>query len=177
MLHSLRRGRGSYLALGLLIGGLAGLLLGILWPQNAALGVATDRYDNFAIATGPLDNEVEAVYFLDFLTGDLKAAVLNINTATFSAFYSYNILNDLGVDPAKNPRYLMVTGMAEIRRAGGSQIRPGASVVYIAELTTGKVAAFGVPWSPELHKRGAPFQGQLIPLDVTRFRSATVRDQ
>ncbi len=153
------------------------MLVGGYWPPNAVHGVATDRYENFAIATGPLDNEVEAVYFLDFLTGDLKAAVLNINTATFTSFYTHNILQDMGVDPAKNPRYLMVTGVADLRRVAGSNVRPGASVVYIAELTTGKIAAYAVPWSPDLHKRGTPFQGQLMPLDVTQFRTTAVRDQ
>ena len=122
-------------------------------------GVATDRYENFAIATGPLDGEVEAVYFLDFLTGDLKAAVLNINNGKFNAFFSYNILQDLGVDAAKNPRYLMVTGVADLRRIGGSNVQPSASVVYVAELTTGRIAAYAVPWNPTLHKQGAAFQG------------------
>jgi hypothetical protein len=177
MFRLLRRRHGPWLAIGLVIGGLAGVLVSGLLPSNSAHGVATDRYENFAIATGPLDNEVEAVYFLDFLTGDLKAAVLNINTGTFTAFYSYNILQDLGIDPAKNPRYLMVTGVADLRRVGGSNVRPGASVVYIAELTTGKIAAYAVPWSPDLHKRGAPFQGALMPLDVTQFRTTAVRDQ
>jgi hypothetical protein len=177
MLHALRHHRGSWLALGLLIGGMAGVLFGGFWPTPALHGVATDRWENFAIATGPLDNEVEAVFFLDSLTGDLKASVLNINNGTFSAFYSYNILRDMGIDPSRNPRYLMVTGVADLRRFAGAQVRPGASVVYIAELTTGKVAAYAVPWAPDQHKRGAAFQGQLIPLDVAQFRSTAVRDQ
>lgn len=177
MLQTLRNRGGSWLAVGLLVGGLGGLLLGVVWPLSEAHGVATDRYENFAIATGPLDNEVEAVYFLDFLTGDLKAAVLSINNGQFTAFYSYNILQDLGVDAAKNPRYLMVTGIADLRRIGGTNVQPGASVIYVAELTTGRIAAYAVPWSPNLHKQGAMFQGQLVLLDVTQFRGAVVRDQ
>lgn len=177
MLRAMQNHRSSWLALGLLLGGAAGALLGGLWPAQAVHGVATDRYENFAIATGPLDNEVEAVFFLDSLTGDLKASVLNINNGTFTAFYQYNILRDFGVEPSKNPRYLMVTGVADLRRFGGAQVRPGACVVYIAELTTGKLAAYGVPWSPDMHKRGAAFQGQLIPLDVAQFRAPVVRDQ
>lgn len=177
MYRLLRRHRGPWLAVGLSVGALAGLLVGGFWPPAAVHGVATDRFENFAIATGPLDNEVEAVYFLDFLTGDLKAAVLNINTAKFTAFFSHNILQDLGIDPAKNPRYLMVTGVADLRRLGGSNVRPGASVVYVAELTTGKIAAYAVPWAPNLHKQGSAFHGQLMPLDVAQFRTTAVRDQ
>jgi len=177
MLQPVRPRGGSWLAVGLALGTLAGLLLGLVWPSPALHGVATDRYENFAIATGPLDGEVEAVYFLDFLTGDLKAAVLNINNGKFTAFFTYNILQDLGVDPAKNPRFLMVTGVADLRRIGGSNVQPSASVVYVAELTTGRVAAYAVPWNPALHKQGAAFQAQLVPLDVTQFRTAVVRDQ
>ena len=56
--------------------------------------------------------ETEAVYFLDFLTGNLSAVVLGRQGNGFTAFYQYNVLNDLGVDPARNPRFMMVTGMA-----------------------------------------------------------------
>lgn len=176
MLHAFKNRGGSWLAVGLLFGGLGGLLFGLLWPANEAHGVATDRYENFAIATGPLDSGVEAVFFLDFLTGDLKAAVLNINNGKFNAFFSYNILQDLGVDPAKNPRYLMVTGVADLRRIGANNVQPSASVVYVAELTTGRIAAYAVPWNAAMHKQGATSQGQLVPLDVAQFRGAVARD-
>lgn len=146
-------------------------------PLPPAHAVATDRYENFAIATGPLDSDVEAVFVLDFLTGDLKAAVLSAQLARFNAFYEKNILEDMGIDPARNPRYLMVTGVANLRRGLGNQARPGMSVVYIAELTSGKIAAYGVPWTPQLHNAGVPFHGTLIPLDITQFRTAVVRDQ
>ena len=58
-----------------------GLVLGLvaeraLAPYAACTPSATDRGETYAIATGPVDNEVEAVYFLDFLTGDLGAVVL-----------------------------------------------------------------------------------------------------
>lgn len=151
-------------------------LLGRLFPATPVHAVATDRYENFAIATGPLDNDVEAVYFLDFATGDLTGAVLSVQTGAFSAFYRYNILNDFGVDASKSPRFLMVTGVADIRR-GGTRWRPGRSVIYIAELTTGRVAAYGVPWMPETHKRGQPFMGEFIPLDIAPFRTTEIRQQ
>ena len=53
-----------------------GLVLSGLWPHTPLHAVSTDRGETYAIATGPVDNEVEAVYFLDFLTGDLGAIVL-----------------------------------------------------------------------------------------------------
>ena len=53
------------------IGLVAGLVLSGFWPHTPLYAVATDRIETFAMATGPVDDEVEAVYFLDFLTGDL----------------------------------------------------------------------------------------------------------
>ena len=67
---------------------------------------------------------VEAVYFLDFLTGDLRAAALSKQTGKFHAFYQYNVNNDLGVDASKSPRYMMVTGVADLRRTAGAKHRP-----------------------------------------------------
>ena len=87
-----------------------------------------------------------------------------------------NILKDLGANPSGNPQYLMVTGVANIRR-GRSRVRPSAAVIYVAELTTGKVGAYAIPWAPERHNAGATFSGSLVRLDVTQFRAAAVREQ
>ncbi|MGD9648601.1 MAG: hypothetical protein AB7U73_23015 [Pirellulales bacterium] len=173
------RRRGAWFAGGAMFGfAAAALLFGAgVWPHTPLHATATDRYENFAIATGPLDENVEAVFFLDFISGDLKAAVLSPQFGRFNAMFARNILNDLGVDPTQNPHYLMVTGVANLRRSGGGQFRPSASVVYVAELTTGKIAAYSVPWRPDIHNAGAPFQGQMILLDVAPFREVVVRDQ
>lgn len=172
MFRAVRSGPLAWLVLGLL----AGLVIGGFWPSSPLHAVATDRYENFAMATGPLDNDVEALYFLDSVTGDLSAAVLSIQSGKFNSFYRYNILNDLGVDPASNPRYLMVTGVADLRR-GRARLRPSAAVVYIAELTTGKVGAYAIPWAPERHNAGTTFTGTFHRLDVTQFRAAAIREQ
>jgi len=135
---------------------------------------ATDRYENFAIATGQLDNDIEAVYFLDFLTGDLKAAALSLQTGKFNSLYECNVLNDLGVDATKNPRFLMVTGVVNLRRQGG-QRQPSNSVVYVAELTSGKVAAYVTPFLKQTINSGKPYQGKILALDVMQFRSTAIR--
>jgi len=167
MLHALTHNRFVWLAVGLI----GGLILGGFWPQTPLHAVATDRYDTFAIATGPLDDEVEAVFFLDFLTGDLRAAVLG-KTGIFNAFFEYNnVFADLGVNPAKNPKFLMVTGIARLQRAG-QRMYPGNGIVYVAEITTGKVAAYAVPWNAAMRNANMPIRQTLMPLHVTRFRPA-----
>lgn len=162
-----------WIAIGLVVG----MSIGGLWPHSPLHATATDRYETFAMATGFVDDGIEAVYFLDFLTGDLRAAVLSKQMPMqFNAFFQRNILTDLGVDPSKNPRYLMVTGMSDVPR-GGSQTRLSTSVVYVAEITTGQVAAYAIPWNSARHSAGQMTNGVLMPVATTRFRTAVVRDQ
>ena len=117
MLRKFRQNRLVWLAFGLL----AGLLIGGVLPNTPLHAVATDRIDTFAMATGPVDDDVEAVFFLDFLTGDLRAVVLGRQGKGFTAFYEYNaVFNDLGIDPNKTPKFMMVTGSANLRRGGGA---------------------------------------------------------
>ncbi len=161
----------AWLAIGLIVG----FVLSGLLPRTPIHAVATDRIDTFAIATGPVDSEFEAVYFLDFLTGDLRACVLGKNAGVFTAYFNYNVLQDLGVDPTRNPRFLMVTGMAAIRR-GAARMQPSVSVVYVAEVTTGNVAAYAIPWSPTMHAANQPIMAPLVPVAVTKFRPAAARE-
>ena len=66
------------------VGIVAGLVIGLniqgLWPSVPLHASATHGLERFAIATGLVDERVEALYFLDYLTGDLRAAVINPKT-------------------------------------------------------------------------------------------------
>ena len=93
------------------VGLLGGLALSGLWPHTPLYAVATDRTETFGMATGPVDTEVEAVYFLDFLTGDLRAVVLGKQPGTWTGFFQANVAADLGIDQQKNPKFMMVTGL------------------------------------------------------------------
>ena len=163
--------RSTWLAAGLAAGLLSGLVASGLWPHTPLHAVATDRLDTFAMATGPVDDDIEAVYFLDFLTGDLRGLVVSKTNGAFRALYTYNVLADLGLDLAKNPRFMVVTGIANLRARGGTNVLPSKSIIYVAEVTSGKVAAYTVPWSASMHAAGQNFQGSFIRLDVTRFRT------
>src|SRR5215213_2224313 len=131
-----------------------------LTTMPKAHAVATHGSDNFAIATGLVDDEIEALYFLDFLTGDLRGAIVNRRNGQFSGYFQYNVLGDFdGIgDP---PRFLMVTGMASLPRGrGATQI--GKSLVYVAEATTGQVAAYVLPFNSTLNAAGAPQTGSFV---------------
>ncbi|MBI2826906.1 MAG: hypothetical protein HYX69_19700 [Planctomycetia bacterium] len=158
----------------------AGVLIGIVaagfWPHAQLHAVATDHTDNFTIATGPVDDELEAIFFLDFLTGTLKAAVISTSTGKFTALFETSVLNDLGITQGQNPRYLMITGVAGLRRSGAG-LQPGTSVVYVAEVGSGKVAAYAIPWNRGQATAVQPFKGALYRLDVLQFRNTPVRGQ
>jgi hypothetical protein len=149
-----------------------GLAMSGLLPNTPLHAVSTDRADTYVMATGPVDADVEAVYFLDLLTGDLGAMVLGRQPGAWSGRFFTNVARDLGVDPQKNSKYLMVTGVAGLRQAGGSRQRWSSAMCYVAEITSGRVAAYGIPWSPPMHAAGQAQGGQLKCVGVAAFRQA-----
>ena len=157
--------------LGLLTGITTSLVVGGYWPHVPLHAVSTDRVESMAIATGYCDESIEAVYFLDFLTGDLSATVVAKQTGKFNAFYTRNVNADLGVNAGRNPRYILTTGTADLRHTSGRASSPSRSLLYVAEVTSGKVAAYAVPWSSSAWTAGQRASGELMLMDVVRFRS------
>ena len=140
-----------------------------------AHAVATHGSDNFAIATGLVDDEIEALYFLDYLTGDLRGAIVNRRNGQFTGYFRYNVLQDFEAigDP---PRFLMVTGMANLPRGSGpTQI--GKALIYVAEASSGQVAAYVMPFNSTLNASGAYQSGQFVRVARGSFRDAFVRDE
>ena len=178
---------GGLLGIALLATGLvAGIAIGAVWrtgAPSASAGFAfpvqaatAQGFDNFAVATGPVDDGIEAFYFLDFLTGDLRATALNTRKGEFGAFFEYNVAQDFDTAAAKNPKYLMVTGTANIPRGrGSSQI--AKSVVYVTEATTGQMAAYVMPWNSSMQAAGKPQNGTFLKIANVQLRSTFVRDQ
>ena len=72
MVYRLQRSGLVWLGVGLCLG----LVFAGIFPHTPLHATSNDRYDDFAIATGAVDESTEAIYFLDFLTGDLKAAAV-----------------------------------------------------------------------------------------------------
>lgn len=71
------------------------------------------------------------------------------------------------------PRYAMVTGVADLRRGGLGQM--GQSVVYVAEFNSGKLAAYGIPWTVGRENVLGTFKGSLVLLNIVKFRSVEIR--
>jgi hypothetical protein len=151
---------------------LVGLCLGGFFPHTPLHAVATDRTESFLVATGMVDADVEAIYLLDCLTGDLRAAVLGKTRGGFTNIYTYpgtQLLKEFGLDPSKNPKFLMVTGIADLRT--GAQTSFGASVVYVVELTSGKIIAYGMPWNRASYTARMQTNANLVNVGMLPFRN------
>ena len=125
----------------------AGLLLGLgiaaMWPQRPLTAATSDRNEKFGMCTVYVAEGLEAVFVLDVLTGRLTGACLGKQGNMFVSFFEANVAVDLKVTSAK-PQYAMVPGLATIRAVPGTQ--PAASVIYVTELTSGKVGCYGIPF-------------------------------
>lgn len=174
MWTQLARSRGTMLVAGLVLGLALGLNIQGLWPNVPLHASATEGFESFSIATGLVDNGVEGLYFLDYLTGDLRGAVIDPKSGKFNAFFTTKITGDFG-SQARNAKYLMVTGLADMPR-GRAGFNPAKSIVYIADTTSGQVAAYLMPWNPSLASAGKPQQGMFQTLDVKQFRTTEIRD-
>jgi hypothetical protein len=138
------------------LGILAGLLAAGFWPSVPLHAVATDKIENFSMATGHVE-EYEAVYFLDHLTGDLHAYVIGRMSSGFGVLqHSFrNVMQDFKTEGEKIPKFLMATGICDLNRGGrGGAIMPSRSVVYVADVTSGMAAAYDMPFNATAHNAG-----------------------
>jgi hypothetical protein len=190
----LKRSPLAWLGLGLLVG----LMIGGLWPHVPLHAVATDRAENITIATGFVDDQVEAIFFLDSLTGTLIGGVpaRQRRGAAFQSMWQANVNADLlgmmkGISAAKSgrrgaggtvevpktPRYMMVTGALDIRGLAAAQEAPGRCLVYVVEANTGVVLSYMVPWSANRHNTGALYRAQLSLWAADQFATAVIREE
>lgn len=147
----------------------AGLLLGLgiaaVWPHQPLTAATTDRNEKFGMCTVTLTGGLEAVFVLDFLTGRLTGASLGRQGNGFVQSFYADVAADFGVQAAK-PQYAMVPGLATIQGTAAAQPAPG--VIYVAELHSGKVGCYAIPFRLPNSKSSIPVR--LIPVDTYSFR-------
>lgn len=167
--------RVAWLAAGV-VGGLA---VAYFWPHEPAFATNADRDGQFAMVTVPvgtsaagISDPMDGVFVLDFLTGQLKGAVLNRQNGKFTSFYLRDLAKDFNVDPEKEPHYAMVTGYAQLAGRGGATFASG--VVYIGELSSGRIHAYAFPWKEA--PRPAPVVIPLALIDGFPWREPTKQD-
>jgi hypothetical protein len=143
-------------------------------PATPIYASATDSSKDLVIATGHVAEDIEGLFALDGLSGDLQCTVFNPTAQAFNAVFRRNVLADLQIDAAKSPRFLMVTG--EVLRTRRTTRQIGESLAYVVETGSGKFAIYAVPWRRELFVSGRAQQGDLILLQAGSMRTAAIRE-
>lgn len=153
------------------VGLAAGVCLTYFWPHEPALSAASDRSSKFGMATCSATSglgvagEVEAVFVLDYYTGRLSGGILDPKSGKFTASYFRNVAADFQVDPKAEPNYAMVTGKLPLNAKGRQAMANGT--VYIGELTSGRINAYGFPYIIANRPTGPM---EMEPLDTYSFR-------
>lgn len=151
------------LAAGIVIGlSIGGALAAGYWWGNSQLSeaammpdlselklqaMATHGSETFAIATGPIDSDVEGLFTLDYLTGDLQCFVVNPRFGNLGGWFKTNIASALTPERGKKPNYLVATGALNVKSGVTGNFRPAGCICYVADANTGEVAAYSFPWS------------------------------
>lgn len=142
-------------------------------PLPPIFAAAATASDSMAMATGLVSKDAEGVFFLDFITGDLQCLVYYPRSGAFGARYYANVTQQLG--GGKNSKYLLVTGTATPPSAAGT-VRPGASLVYVTDVTSGRFVAYVVPFDNTLESRRQAQSGLLVPVATGPIRNFELRD-
>jgi hypothetical protein len=132
--------------------------------------MASHGSDTFAIATGPIDDDVEGLFTLDFLTGDLNCYVINPRNAAIGGWFSANVANVLKVEKGKKPSYLIATGNIQVVGTAGGQ-RPAGCLCYVVDANTGDACAFTFPWVKAATNVGAQQSSPMRPLGPWKTRN------
>ena len=160
----------------MMLGLVGGLSLAYLWPHEPVQASASDRSTQFAICTGPaggvagLTDQLDGVFTLDFLTSDLRGAVLNRQTGKFTCFYRRNLAQDFAINPKSEPKYAIVTGQGQLSGRGG--VTPASGVLYVAELTSGRVMCYAFQWKDSR----VPVTSDFTAIDGFSFRQAAEKE-
>lgn len=159
--------RGVWLVAGVIIG----LSVTWFWPHEPIRADQADRADKFGIISTPATLPVaglptfEAIFILDFVTGRLQGFFLNPTQGAFTQMYYRDVADDLRLNEkgAAAPVYAFVGGQGQFSGQGQTW---GASMIYVAEMTTGALVAYAYP----LNNQNAGTPQQMVPVAKAQFR-------
>ena len=159
-----------------LVGLVAGFVSSSLRQPVPLYAMTAHGSERKTLVTVPLDAGMEAVVALDHVTADLTGYVLDRFTGKFFIQYRYNVANDFPLRQGKQPRFLMVSGLADFRQFTSNE-RFADGVIYVSEENSGQVVAYGIPWNSQFRaSTTGPQQLQFIPLDYAKTRFANIRE-
>ncbi len=145
-------------------GVMIGLLVGyLLFGQSVPVLVANDRYQDYIlatgpVATGPVSPDLDGVWLLDYRAGKLLGTVVNRATGRISGFVEADLVKEFGIPPRADCHFLMTTG----------RIGPGQSVLYVAEVNSGRLGVYSLAMNLEAQNPGIV---QMRRHDMVFFRA------
>jgi len=151
----------------LVAGAVLGSVLSVYWPAEPAMAGAADSNQKLSICTVETQvGQSDAVFVLDHVTGRLTGAAFNPQALAFNQFYGRSVAQDFGL--TEGGIYVMAPGNLLLQgRSGGDP--PGLGGVFVAELTSGKVALYGFYYS---NRKAGVAPRELVPLATYDFREA-----
>ncbi|MER3415671.1 MAG: hypothetical protein C4297_05595 [Gemmataceae bacterium] len=108
--------------------------------ERAAYAASTDRYGDYAIATGPVlagvtgGADLDGVWLLDYRAGKLLATVINRSTGKVLTWAEMDLVQEFGLQPRQDVHFIMATG----------NVGRGQSALYVAEINSGKFAVYSM---------------------------------
>jgi hypothetical protein len=135
----------------------------VRWLETKLHAAAAQSGESMSIATGSIDEGIEGIFVLDFISGDLTCGVLNPRTGQVGGMFKRNVGADLGVQQGKQPKYLMTTGIYTAP-AAGKNTRPAQSIVYVADSTSGKYIGYMLPWNSQLLNSNVAQVQPMVPI-------------
>lgn len=133
-----------------------------------------------SLATGFVSRDIDALFVLDHLTGNLQCWMLNPQTGAIGGIFRTNVNADLGIGKASDADFVMVT--TRIPTAGRQRegnLRPGEALAYVGDGNTGKVVGYGFKFIPsQFNELNNEIQyGDLFVVTQGLARGMVERDQ
>ena len=129
-----------------------------------------------SLATGRIEDGIEALFGLDHLTGDLFCWILSPTTGAVASTFRVNVTGALSVDGDAD--YVLTTGLMDFRIARSGGQRVSHSVVYVSDGNSGRVVGYSLVYDSSALSRGITAAGELTQITrmITR-QPGTVRQQ
>ncbi len=133
---------------------------------------ATHGGTNVAVATGPVGEDSEGIFILDYLTGNLQCWVYYPRFGQFGGKFETNIGAQLPMTKSSNSEYLLVTGSMSTPQASGNA-RPAPTICYVIDPKLGMFAGYTFPWNRSMEAGGQIQKAPMICVGGDQFRQVS----
>lgn len=145
-------------------------------PTPSEFIEAANSSETMSLATGQIEQGIEALFGLDHLTGDLFCWVLSPKNGDLASTYRTNVASDMGL--TGDADYTLVTGLIDFDIANSGGLKVSQTVIYVGDGKSGKVLGYGLQYDAGAVRAGRTGNGtlQVVAQMLTRKPSA-VRNQ